>query len=272
MRTTMVLACAGALAACSWPVTPPAPDLVVAAPRAPALRALAEQGRYGAAIALLEAQAAGDGGRPSAALLGDLGYAYYLDGRLLPAVAALERACLMEPGNALAWERLAALLEAGGETGRALAAMRHARTLRELAAAPAPADAAAAAQEAGALWPVDMARVEVRQVGAGLVAVARVEARPAAATAPAAPAGGQRLEVSNGNGVRGMAAAVARRLRAEGMQVVRLTNTLPFNVAETRVEVGGSGSAQLRIVLGRDLAPAMPEIKKPPAVSRRQAP
>lgn len=272
MRTTIVLACAAALAACSWPVTPAAPDPVAAAPRAPSLQALVEQGRYGDAIALLEAQAAAGGGRPSAALLGDLGYAYYLDGRLLPALAALERACLMEPGNALAWERLAALLEAGGETGRALEAMRHARTLREHAGAAAALAGPASGQEAGVLWPAGMARVEVRQVGAGLVEVARVPAPPAAPVASAAPAGGQRLEVSNGNGVRGMAAAVARRLRAEGMQVVRLTNTLPFNVAETRVEAGGNGSAQLRIVLGRDLASAMPEIKKPPAGSRRQAP
>ncbi|XLZ68424.1 LytR C-terminal domain-containing protein [Massilia sp. SR12] len=277
MRTTMVIACAAALAACSWPAAPPAPETVAAAPRAPSLQALAEQGRYADAIALLEQRAAG-GGRPSAALLGDLAYAYYLDGRLLPALAALERACLVEPGNALAWERLAALLEANGETARALEAMRHARTLREHAGAAAEA---APVQAAGALWPLDMARVEVRQVGAGLVEVARLPASQAAAGAPAALAtppwpaplaGGQRLEVSNGNGVRGMAAAVARHLRAQGMQVVRLTNTLPFNVAETRVEVSGAGRQRLRIVLGRDLAPAMPEIKKPPAVSRRQAP
>jgi tetratricopeptide (TPR) repeat protein len=210
-------------------------------------------------------------------LLGNLGYAYYLDGRLLPAVAALERACLMEPSNAQAWERLAALLEAAGDTGRAFEAMRHARRLRELAAEGADAGRSEAGG-AGALWPADMARVEVRQVSAGLVEVARVpapQATPPAAAAVVAPAfaaGGQPLEVSNGNGVRGMAAAVARRLRADGMNVVRLTNTLPFDVARTRVEVRGNGRPQLRIVLGRDLAAAMPEIKKPPGVSRRQAP
>lgn len=280
MRKTIVLAGAAALAACSWPLTPLPPPAPVPVASAPSLQALAEQGRYVDAIALLETQAAA-GGRPSAALLADLGYAYYLDGRLLPALAALERACLMEPGNALAWERLASLLEAGGDSGRAFEAMRQARRLRELAAEGSDAgrseagDAqrrAAGGEGGGALWPAGMARVEVRQVSAGLVEVARVPAPQDASPATMSFAGGQRLEVSNGNGVRGMAAAVARRLRAEGMHVVRLTNTRPFNVAQTRVEVRADGVPQLRIVLGRDLALAKPEIKKPPGVSRRQAP
>jgi hypothetical protein len=82
------------------------------------------------------------------------------------------------------------------------------------------------------------------------------------AAAPADRPGATRLEVSNGNGIRGMAAAVAQRLRAEGMDVVRLTNTIPFNVEETRVEVRGSGAPLLRIVLGKDMAQAAPQMKK----------
>lgn len=335
----MAAACAAALAACGVPVMAPEPlqsSAPAPAPPTALAQALATQGRYAEAVALLEAEA---GRHPSAALLGNLGYAYYLDGRLLPALGALERACLLEPGNAVAWERLAALLETVGESGRALEAMRQARALREAAAAAAaaPANAAApagtmtltpppaspatpppgqgtAAGPGPDLWPAGMARVEVRQVGAGLVEVAHVALppppgarpaprpahqgapRPAPTLAPlsapqaapqprrhaaqhgasvaAAPAGERatRLEVSNGNGVRGMAAAVARRLREEGVQVVRLTNTIPFNVAQTRVEVRSNGEPQLRIVLGHDLARAEPEIKKPPARGRRQAP
>lgn len=272
MRKTMIAACAGMLAACSMPVWPPAPaplPVSGAVPAAPA--ALAGEGRYAEAIALLEERVRH---APSAALLGDLGYAYYLGGHLELAQAALERACLLEPSRPVAWERLAALMEAMGESGRALEAMRHARALRE-AAAPAPSPSASpgraeggAADEraaaGGDMWPRGMARVEVRQVNAGMVEVSRVER----AAVPAAPAAAPpRLEVSNGNGIRGMAAAVARRLRAEGMQVVRLTNTIPFNVEETRVEVRGSGEPQLRIVLGKDAG-----IKKPPAVGGRQAP
>ena len=263
MRKTMFAACTGMLAACSMPVlppAPPAPSVLRAAPAA-APAALAVEGRYAEAIALLEQRVRR---APGADLLGDLGYAYYLGGHLEQAQAALERACLLEPSRAVAWERLAALMEAMGDSGRALEAMRHARTLRE-AAAPTPV-----AADGGELWPAGMAHVEVRQVQAGLVEVARVEHAPpqasvAAAVAP--PAAPTRLEVSNGNGIRGMAAAVAQRLRAEGMQVVRLTNTLPFNVEETRVEVRGNGTPQLRIVLGKDAG-----IKKPPAQGGRQAP
>jgi len=269
MRKTLIAACAGMLAACSMPVLPPAPATVAVsrgASDAPAPAALAGEGRFAEAIALLEERVQR---APSAAVLGDLGYAYYLGGRLEQAQAALERACLLEPSRAVAWERLAALMEAMGETGRALEAMRHARTLREAAPAPMAAagegpargGTAAGASSGAELWPAGMAHVEVRQVNAGMVEVARVERPAARAGADAAPL---KLEVSNGNGVRGMAAAVAQRLRAEGLQVARLTNTIPFNVEETRVEVRGSG---MRIVLGKDAG-----IKKPPASGGRQAP
>ncbi len=261
MRKTIIAGCVGLMAACSMPVVPPAPEVAFApavAPPSPAV--LVGDGRYAEATALLEDSVRR---RPNAARFGDLGYAYYLGGHLKEAVEALERACLMDPSNPVAWERLAALLETAGDSGRALEAMRHARMLREAVAEdgrpPLPAVKAAPME----LWPAGMARVEVRQVSAGLVEVARVEgsARAPAVSQPA------RLEVSNGNGIRGMAAAVARRLRAEGMQVVRLTNTIPFNVEETRVEIRGSGEPQLRIVLGKDAG-----IKKPPGISGRQAP
>ncbi|WP_431475751.1 LytR C-terminal domain-containing protein [Massilia eburnea] len=263
MRKTILAAGLAMMAACSMPLLPPAPVMLSAAPAAaPAPAVLAGDGRYDEAIALLEQRARHT---PGAALLGELGYAYYLGGHLEQARAALERACLLAPSSPVAWERLAALMEASGDSGRALEAMRHARLLRERQESGVPDDKASEA--AGSLWPAGMARVEVRQLGAGLVEVARLEPAvrvPRAAGMAAAPT---RLEVSNGNGIRGMAAAVAQRLRAEGMQVVRLTNTIPFNVAETRVEVRGSGEPQLRIVLGRDAG-----IKKPPGVSGRQAP
>jgi tetratricopeptide (TPR) repeat protein len=271
MRKTMISACAGMVAACSMPVVPPAPLAAPAPGAVPQARqlpaALAGEGRYAEAIALLEE---GARRRPGPALLGDLGYAYYLGGRVSEARAVLERACLMAPSNPVPWERLAALLETIGETGRALEAMRHARMLREAAAPGQQAPAAPDGKPGADLWPAGMARVEVRQVSVGLVEVERVERNVRVERGergePAAPAP-TRLEVSNGNGIRGMAAAVARRLRAEGMQVVRLTNTIPFDVAVTRLEVRGSGEPQLRIVLGKDA-----EIKKPPGISGRQAP
>ncbi len=86
-----------------------------------------------------------------------------------------------------------------------------------------------------------------------------------------------RLEIRNGNGVTGMARALARQIDAPGLRVTRLSNQPGFAVRHTRIEydaahvdaarrlaqrvgsvhlqeVGRSGPANLRLVLGRDLA------------------
>jgi hypothetical protein len=86
-----------------------------------------------------------------------------------------------------------------------------------------------------------------------------------------------RLEISNGNGVTGMARALARRIDAPGLRVTRLSNQPGFAVRHTRIEYDAAhvdaarrlaqrvGSvhlqeveprapANLRLVLGRDLA------------------
>lgn len=98
---------------------------------------------------------------------------------------------------------------------------------------------------------------------------------------PAAPAPQPRLEIVNGNGVPGMAAALARSLAGAPVQVVRLANETSFQVARTRVEyrpaqeqaarqlarqlgtqvqtqAADCPASELRLVLGRDLSdPAM---------------
>jgi tetratricopeptide (TPR) repeat protein len=253
---------------------------------------LAETGDLNGAIgrwrALLAAQP-----QPASAeqafLLGNLGYALYLQGARDEAVAALEKACVLDPLQPLAWEHLAAVLETTGQTERALRMMKQARTLRDhdlrvdyaVAGTPMAHAAPKPAAPAASLWPADLARTEVLPVGAALVEVRRVapHALPEPAR-PVAPAG-LRLEISNGNGVTGMAAAWARddRIRAMRWDSVRLTNTRPFGVRITRIEYGsggeavaqvlserlglrppqavqGSGAADLRIVLGHDRRPA----------------
>ena len=85
-----------------------------------------------------------------------------------------------------------------------------------------------------------------------------------------------RLEISNGAGRQGLARLVSRRLRDPVLKVVRLTNEKSFNVRATRieyqgafrtaaqrlarhmgsgepVEVGFTGPADVRLVLGRDV-------------------
>lgn len=95
-------------------------------------------------------------------------------------------------------------------------------------------------------------------------------------TTPATPATAT-LEIRNGNGVTGMARALSRRLGEPGVQVTRLSNEPGFAVRQTRIEytaphadaarllalrlgsvqlheVGHRLHADLRLVLGRDLA------------------
>lgn len=251
---------------------------------------LAEAGDLHGAIGRWRALLAAPG-QPSSAeqafLLGNLGYALYLQGARDEAVTALEKACVLDPLQPLAWEHLAAVLETAGQTARALRMMQQARTLREHdlrrdyvaagAAAPPAAPAPERAAPLPSLWPADLARTEVHPVGAALVEVRRVapDAPPPEDAPPVQ--GGLRLEISNGNGVRGMAAAWARdgRIRELGWESVRLTNTRPFGVRTTRIEYGtggqavaqvlsqrlglgvpqgvdGAGEADLRIVLGHD--------------------
>ncbi|MES2164235.1 MAG: LytR C-terminal domain-containing protein [Pseudomonadota bacterium] len=192
------------------------------------------------------------------------------------AVTALEQACLLEPTEASRWEQLGAALEAGGERERAATMFRQAATLR---AHDVQRDykllKEGAAQARAAVVNVSMPRTEVRKIGAALVEVLRV-----AASAEAAPvAQGVKLEISNGNGVAGAAARLARTLDAEGIKATRLTNVKPFVVPVSRIEYqrdqqllaqtlaqrlglplqaqnGKSVYADMRIVLGRDAVQA----------------
>ncbi|HEX7986874.1 MAG TPA: LytR C-terminal domain-containing protein, partial [Duganella sp.] len=126
-----------------------------------------------------------------------------------------------------------------------------------------------------------MPRTQVRQIGAALVEVLRVAPAappvpPAASPAPVLPMPALvRLEISNGNGVAGAAARLARSLRVAGYQTVRLTNVKNFDVPLSRIEYqrgrqamaqslserlglpltaqgGDSPATDMRIVLGRD--------------------
>ena len=69
-----------------------------------------------------------------------------------------------------------------------------------------------------------------------VVTPSRSSVRARLAAAPADPV---RLEISNGNGVTGAAASlarVARTLDLDGVTTVRLTNARPFTVPRTRIE------------------------------------
>ena len=219
-------------------------------------------------------------------------------------ITSLERACLSDPMNAAKWEALAAALATDGQRERALkmyeqAATLHAHDARRdyaLLQANARSQPVAPAPATPADLMASMPRTEVRQVGAAMVEVLRVASAstPAPAGMPAAPQGPAplpipaaaqpmsalvRLEISNGNGVTGAAARLARSLDVEGLKTVRLTNVKNFDVPLSRIEYRqeqqrmatslserlglplkatdeSSARADMRIVLGHDATPA----------------
>ena len=255
----------------------------------------AQRGEHAAAIAQWQVltQEAGMARPQQAYLFSNLGHAYSLDGRDVQALPVLEQACLLDPLNALAWQHLAQVLERLGQHERAALMRRQAASLREHdlrrdmavlrgEAAPQLVPVPAPVPEAPA-----MARVEITQSD-GMARLQRVPAAvrsvPAAVPErpmPAAAAPRPRLEIVNGNGVPGMAAALARSLAGAPVQVVRLANETSFQVARTRVEyrpaqeqaarqlarqlgtqvqtqAADCPASELRLVLGRDLSdPAM---------------
>ena len=259
----------------------------------------AEQGQLELAIALWQELTASAAGRGQAFLFSNLGYAHLIHGEPARALAVLEQACLLDPLNERAWQHLGDALQRTGQPERARAMHRQAEALRghdirtDYALAPGagvPAiDSALRSAAPASPW----AQTEITLEPSGMFVMRRVEPAPknAAVTAvappvPAARAGSARplLEISNGNGVNGMARSLARSLGEDGPRVVRLSNQKGFGVKRTRVEyrpafrdaaellagqvgaarvvkAGKSGRADLRLVLGRDLAkPARPAL------------
>ena len=225
----------------------------------------AQRGEHDAAIVQwLALTRQGGAPRPQQAyLFSNLGHAYYLSGRDALALPALEQACLLDPLNALAWQHLALVLERLGQHERAAVMRRQAQSLQEhdlrsdvalLHSAAAPQPEPAEAQAAPA-----MARIEITQSD-GMARLQRVPALPAAPLPrPSGPVAGAstprpRLEILNGNGVPGMAAALARSLAGGPVQVVRLGNETGFQVTHTRVEYRPAQEPAAR-QLARQLGP-----------------
>ena len=256
----------------------------------------AEQRDFAAAIAIwreLTAPLTMSSGPDKAYLLGNLGHAYFLDGDYEQALVALEKACLLDPLNPRTWQLLGETLRKLGQDARAEQMLGQADALRrhdfraDLAAVGGKTSVTAIGQALQAprreegrepVW----LETELHVAGNGMLELRRGKASaPAAppAPAPAAPpieAAVTRLEIRNGNGVTGMARALARLLGVAGMKVTRLSNDKGFAVRRTRIEYEAAhraaaerlaeriGSAQLRevpacapadvrLVLGRDL-------------------
>lgn len=258
-----------------------------------------EQGRLNQAIAIWENLAGATIGSESAYLLVNLGHAYVLRGETARGQELLEQACLRDPLNPRAWEHLGQALEKMGQPKRAQAMLRQAAALRRhdiqsdyavarAAGAPPSDGASKSTQDEDGRW----ARTEIIPDASGTLVVRRIEpaVKALASAAPANFGGNVLFEISNGNGVTGMARAVSREVAQGSAYAVRLSNQKGFSVRRTRVEykvafkneaerlagdyggarvvqVGKSARADIRLVLGRDLLkrakPVVATVQKP---------
>lgn len=197
-------------------------------------------GRHADAIRQLEAAAQA---APEAAhIYSNLGYAHYLKGNYSEAAAALQRAIALDPTNRRAQHNLGMVYAQLGEPTKA----RHAYAKAATPQQPVTATMPAAASEASHSRIVQVAPsiYELRPRPVSTAAVMPAD-RPSAPRA--------RVEVSNGNGVTGMARRVGTYLKGSGFAATRLTNQHGFGVAATRVEYRDGHEAE-----ARQVAAAMP--------------
>ena len=235
-----------------------------------------------------------DAGPDTAHRFVTLGSASLRSGDYDAARVALERACLLDPLVAHSWELLGEALAALGQDARARQMLRQAASLRQydlradFAATGGQTGVAALGQAIAALQPTPQPGWAQAQIHVGVDGMMELRRIPASAPVvqPALPSALQplslppavaRLEISNGNGVTGMARALARQIDAPSLRVTRLSNQPGFAVRHTRIEydaahvdaarrlaqrvgsvhlqeVGHRAPANLRLVLGRDLA------------------
>jgi Tfp pilus assembly protein PilF len=190
--------------------------------------ALAAQQRYEDAIR--QFQAAVVLAPQAAHVHNNLGYAYLLSGANEQAVKALEEATRLDPGHDRSRENL-----------------RIAQAkLATAAAQPASAESAPAALQVQTQPVAGTSLIEVAPQVFELRTPARprtmdkIEAVPLEplprTESRIAPTRAFKLEVSNGNGVLGLAKRVAGRLVNAGLRSARLTNQLPFQQARTEVQ------------------------------------
>lgn len=220
----------------------------------------AEQGDLDGAIALWQGLASSEaeqGGAANAYLFSNLGHAYFLKGDNKAALAALEKACVLDPLNHRAWQRLSGVLDKAGQKARAARMARQAATLRshDFSADYAVAGrggvaaidfAVKAAEQDGEQWD----RIDISEAQAGVFVLSRIRAdQVRAASAPfdlpgaalenritIGADGMATLEIRNGNGINGAARALAGKMGDPSLRVVRLSNHKGYGVQRTRVE------------------------------------
>lgn len=216
----------------------------------------------------------------SAHMHSNLGYAYMLAGQADQAVSSLERAVSLDPSNQRALNNLGMAYAQIGNVERAREAFSGAAGSDQPARASHPEKGGP--QEAAPALAQEESRAQVVQLAPNVYELRTREAAPVMPVVVAVSRSGYskvRLEVSNGNGVTGMARRVGSYLKDGGFATSRLTNQGTFAVPLSRVEYREGLEAEakrvaaamprevaivqnsslrrdigMRLVLGRDLA------------------
>lgn len=163
----------------------------------------------------------------------NLGYAQYLNRSYSESVNTLEKAIALDPSNQSARVNLALALDKAGDMDKAV---------QVIAQAPASESSPTEPQEASRL---QTASQPVSAQAAASAPISATEARPQSELTADKFTGQKlglptakpyRIEVSNGNGVTGMAKKVANFLDGEGYSGSRLTNQKSFQMPTSRVQ------------------------------------
>lgn len=181
-----------------------------------------------------------------------LGAAYFAQGWIEQAEQQFRAAIAAAPGLAHLRKNLARLYSLTGrqpaERGTG-AAVTPAPALQQVAP-PGAAAVSQAAVPAAASQLVSVAtNVWELKPAAALVRAAPPDAAPQAVAATVAsgrPASAQRVEVSNGNGVPGLARRVAQFIDTQGYRQTRTSNLRPFNQHRSEVQYRAGAQRQAR--------------------------
>lgn len=170
----------------------------------------------------------------------NLGYFYLQTLRKDEAIAAFIEARRLDPANPRILNNLAEAQGAGSTPAAVPAAT--------LAATPESAPTVQLANVAPQVWELQPAPAATPDVISPPADAPTAVTDLAAADAPL-PAGVTRIEVSNGNGVTGLAKRVGLYLREQGYAAPRLTNDKPFNRQRTEIHYA-PGAEQIARRLG----------------------
>lgn len=177
----------------------------------------------------------------SAHIYNNLGYAYYLQGQYDQALAILKQASVLEPDNKRVQTNLDLVYQKTGNASQtAHVADVNAASLAEVAV-EAPVEprsteyAVSPREDSGAIMRASDPDVRVLEIAP---AVYRLERRQDVRTEQPEQTKFEalRLEISNGNGIVGMAKKVGLFLRSLGYKTARLTNQKPFKVMHSELQ------------------------------------